>query len=207
VGDVVLLQPARTARGSIVAAFATVGVELDVLRRLKRVQRAVREDLRVVTVLREPVDRLQSYFNLRLRSGRPHHPLVWTDNEAAVFSVLRTFDMWGEAFVSDDPWLRSVAERAMSVFSADCGSLAELETLVQDSGSVVVGDVADLPAAVARLAALLECDVPALPDDPAVIDATPESMRTPVSELAMTGFRSRLGDELAAYDALTVAVG
>lgn len=204
--DLLLLQLPRTATASLVHAFAGVGIKAEVPQHLGQVRQAQRADVPIATVVRDPIDRYQSWFNTRLRSGRPHHPQIWNDREAAVFSVLRSANALGEALISEDPWLRSVGDRALVMWFNHYSPITQLAEIVEETGATVAGDMSDLPAAVARIAKLVGCAIPALPTDEAIIDATPESLRAPLSPLASAGFRTRLDEERAAYEELLAAV-
>ncbi|MDP2293308.1 MAG: hypothetical protein Q8M22_19160 [Actinomycetota bacterium] len=199
--DLVLLQLPRTARASLVTAFAGVGVTVH-LPQFGRRATELPAGAPVATVLRHPIDRLQSHFHLRVRAGRPHHPEMWTDWEAAFFTAIHTFDAWGEAIISTNEFLRSAADRGLLLWHSHERTLLELLDQPAHRDAFVAGSVDDLPAAVERLAALVQCDVPELSTDPAVIDATPPTLPRERSELAEMGFRIRLADEIERYETL-----
>ena len=200
--DLALLQLPRTAQASIIAAFATVGVEVRIVDNSKQVTRAERHALPVAMVLRDPISRIKSHFNSRLRSGRPYHQEIWTDWEAGLFTVLPTFNAWGEAIVSQNEFLRSAADRAYVYWMRHFPSLETIVSNRWTAGATIAGDVADLPTAVRRLAAFVGCDVPQLPDDPAIIDPTPDSLRAELTELAALGFRNQFAKEIELYERL-----
>ncbi len=200
--DLALLQLPRTAQASIVAAFATVGVEVTIVDNTKQVTRAERKATPLAMVLRDPIDRLESHFNSRLRSGRPYHQEIWSDWEAGLFTVLPTFNAWGEAILSKNEFLRSAADRAYVYWMRHFPNLEELVSKRWTAGAKVAGDVADLPAAVRNLAGIIGCDVPALPDDPAIIDPTPESLRAERTSLAEMGLRNQFAKEIEIYERL-----
>lgn len=57
---------------------------------------------KIIVVLRDPLERIVSGFNFRLREGRPNgHP--WSDSEAIAFSHFRTADDFLAALYSDNP--------------------------------------------------------------------------------------------------------
>lgn len=200
--DLVLLQLPRTARASLVTSFAGVGVTVHLPQFGRHGIAELPADSPVATVLRHPIDRLQSHFHLRLRAGRPHHPEMWTDWEAAFFTAIHSFDAWGEATISTNEFLRSAADRGLLLWHSSQRTLIELLDRPAHRDAFIAGSVDDLPAAVERLAALMHCDLPALSGDPVVIDATPATLPTERSELAEMGFRIRLADEIERYERL-----
>jgi len=200
--ELVLVQLPRTARASLAAAFESVGVTVHLPAPQAAAGVLQQVSAPAVAVLRHPIDRLQSLFNLRLRSGRPHRPVGWTDGEAALFSVLRNFDDLGHAVTSTDEWLRSVGDRAVLEWSRGYGSLLDVLPNPADDRVAIIGGFDDLPAAVRSIAALIGCDVPALPDDAATVDATPASLRAAPDALALMGLRIRFAEEIAHYEAL-----
>jgi len=200
--QLVLVQLPRTARASLATAFRSVGVDVHLPAPHEVAAVLQQVSAPAVAVLRHPVDRLQSWFNLRLRSGRPHRPQVWSDGEAALFSVLRTFDDLGHAVTHADEWMRSVGDRAVLEWSHGYQSLLQVLPDPSDDRVAIIDGFHDLPAAVASIAALIGCAVPALPDDAAIIDATPASLRGVPDELALMGLRIRYAEEIAHYRAL-----
>lgn len=204
--DLVLLQLPRTARASLVTAFAGVGVTVHLPRFDRRGVAELPADAPVAAVLRHPIDRLQSHFHLRLRAGRPHHPEMWTDWEAAFFAAIHTFDAWGEAIISTNEFLRSAADRGLLLWHSHQRTLIELLDQPAHRHAIIAGSVDDLPAAVQRLAELAQCPVPELPTDEAIVDPTPPTLPKERSELAEMGFRIRLADEIERYEALLARV-
>jgi len=202
VHDLVLVQLPRTARASLCAAFATVGVTVHLADRGDQRPVAAGPSAPVATVLRHPVHRLQSCFHQRVRAGRPHRERGWSDSEAAFFAAIRSFDQWGEAICSTDEFYRSAADRGLLLWDDQFGSLATVATGVATGAVIVAGSFDDLPAAAQRLAALIGSDTPTLPTDPAVVDTTPASLPRAISPLAALGMRMRLADEIERYEQL-----
>lgn len=202
--ELVLVQLPRTARGALVAAFESVGVRVHLVDHLGEVtpEGPLPHDAVRAAVLRHPIDRLQSWFHLRLRAGRPYRPTLWTDWEAAFFTALPSFDRFGEAFCSVDEFLRSAAERGFTMWGHSAGSLAATYGPRQPPDIEIAGSLDDLPAAVERLASMVGCAVPLLLTDPSVIDATPPSLPSGRSALAELGLRARLAEELDHYGQL-----
>ena len=202
--DLVLVQLPRTARSSLAAAFESVGV------RVYLVDHCGTDDLPspttghavIAAVLRDPVDRLQSWFHSRLRAGRPFRPAMWTDWEAAFFTAIPSFDRFGEAMCATDEFLRSAAERGLSMWQDTAGTLTGAYGIAKRPAVEVAGTVADLPAAVERLSAMLGCATPLLQTDASLIDATPPTLPRQRSPLAEFGLRARLADEIERYEQL-----
>lgn len=70
-------------------------------------------DIRLCFLLRDPIDRMISGFNSRMRMGRPTYAGSWSPGEAAAFSFFETPFQFLEALVGDDERLKSAAFFAM----------------------------------------------------------------------------------------------
>lgn len=202
--DLVLVQLPRTARGALAAAFESVGVRVHLVDRCGTDELPSPATGHAVSaaVLREPVERLQSWFHSRLRAGRPFRPAMWTDWEAAFFTALPSFDRFGEAMCSADEFLRSAAERGLSMWQHTAGTLTAAYGADQRPPVEIAGTMTDLPAAVERLSVMLGCAVPLLPTDASLIDATPPTLPRQRSPLAELGLRARLAEEIDRYEQL-----
>ena len=199
-----LVHLPRSASQSVHAAFTQCGIEVRLVRTPDEVINAAHDGALVRAILRHPVDRLESYFNLRLRSGRPLQPKTWSDREASSFAVIRSFAALCDALVGDDVWLQSVAERMLVTLSKGHGNLLDLHRQCPASVLRVAGTFDALPAAVESIAADLGCAAPTLSDDPAVIDATPPSLRSTPSEAGRAAIRQVMRAEIFVYQDLLV---
>lgn len=199
---ILFAQLPRTARGSLCTAFQSVGVEVALTDSDEVARSEAAKGTRVVSVLRHPVDRLQSYFNFRLRAGRPHQPELWSATEAALFSVLHTYDDFCQALLSTDELRRSIAECLLYEFGRQHKDLGHVFGDPSTSPIHVAGTFDDLSAAVEAIATLAGCRTPTLTTDPSVIDATPPSLRSALSPVAQMGMRVHMAEEIALYDML-----
>lgn len=78
--------------------------------------REIRENfprMKVSFILRDPLDRMISGFNSRLRQGRPTYNIVWTPAEAAAFTLFPSVRHWLDALLSDDEYHISSVNFAM----------------------------------------------------------------------------------------------
>jgi hypothetical protein len=70
-------------------------------------------EMKLCFILRDPLDRMISGFNSRLRQGRPTYNSPWTPAEATAFSMLPSAAHLLDAIVSDDDFHRSALDFAM----------------------------------------------------------------------------------------------
>ena len=70
--------------------------------------------MKVSFILRDPLDRMISGFNSRLRQGRPTYNIVWTPAEAAAFTLFPTVRHWLDALLSEEEFHISAVNFAMS---------------------------------------------------------------------------------------------
>jgi len=194
-----LVHLPRSASNSVSAAFSTVGVDVRLVYTPDEVAQAAHEGALVRAILRHPVDRLESYFNLRLRSGRPHRPDVWSDREASSFAVIPSFAALCDGLGGDDVWLQSVAERMLLTLSSGYRNLFDLHRQCPASVLRVAGTFEMLPASVASIAADLGCEAPTLPDDPSIIDATPATLRSVPSTAGLAAISQAMRAEISVY--------
>jgi hypothetical protein len=69
-------------------------------------------ELRLCTLIRDPLERTVSSFNSRLRQGRPKYRSMWTVEEAAAFSIFPDVRAFLDALVSDGHFEISATEFA-----------------------------------------------------------------------------------------------
>jgi hypothetical protein len=65
-------------------------------------------DMKLALILRDPLERMISGFNSRLRQGRPaHSDNLWRPAEATVFAMFPEVSRYLDALIADDEWSRS----------------------------------------------------------------------------------------------------
>jgi hypothetical protein len=74
-------------------------------------------DMKLAFVIRDPLERIISGFNSRLRQGRPRNNSPWTDSEAAAFSLFRSSDSFIQSCLSDQPFDISAVNYALGAIS------------------------------------------------------------------------------------------
>lgn len=72
-------------------------------------------EMRLCFILREPLSRMISGFNSRMRQGRPTYKSPWSPAEAAAFAMLPSHRHLLDAMLSDDEYQQSVLSHAMRV--------------------------------------------------------------------------------------------
>lgn len=70
-------------------------------------------EMRLCFILREPLSKMISGFNSRLRQGRPTYNSLWSPAEAAAFAMLPSTRHLLDAMLSDDEYQQSALAYAM----------------------------------------------------------------------------------------------
>ena len=69
-------------------------------------------DMRIAFILRDPLERMISGFNSRLRQGRPTYNKLWSPGEAAAFALFPSVKHYLDALISQDEYHRSACAYA-----------------------------------------------------------------------------------------------
>lgn len=64
---------------------------------------------KISIIVRDPLERMISGFNSRLRQGRPRNSNIWTSDEATSFAIFRDAESFLRALISDDEFQRSAS--------------------------------------------------------------------------------------------------
>ncbi len=74
-------------------------------------------DIRISFVLRDPLSRMISGFNSRIRQGRPTYHSVWTPAEAAAFNLFPSIGRLLDAILADDEFSKSAVAYTMKAIT------------------------------------------------------------------------------------------
>ncbi|MEM8754433.1 MAG: sulfotransferase [Pseudomonadota bacterium] len=172
-------------------------------------------DARFVCVLRDPLERLISAFNSRLRQGRPRYHSPWRPAEATVFAHYRRVEAFLDGLLSDDPFDVSMADFAFSqighlkrgyaFYFGDAEAAAR-----RAERFALIGEMDRMEAFFAELLKLSKAPATLLPEIAPPVHAAPERARAIVAALGeekTARLRRRLAGEYAVHDRLSALSG
>lgn len=171
--------------------------------------------MQISFVLRDPLDRIVSGFNSRLRQGRPRNQNTWQPAEAAAFAHFPRVEDFLDACISDDAYAQSAARFARQhiqhVRDGYVHHFGSVEVLRRERRRVhCVGHVDDIDAFLARLLAPLGVDyasVASLLADKHRAAVPSESVLDRYDDAQRARLRAFFADEYAIYDELLAMAG
>jgi hypothetical protein len=166
--------------------------------------------MKISFVIRDPLDRIVSGFNSRLRQGRPRNQNLWQPDEAIAFSHFRDVDEFLRACISDDEHRLSAARFArhhiQHVRDGYVHHFGSVEALRRHSHRIhCVGLVDDLDPFLTRLLAPTGVDYAAVRSmlkDQHRAALRSSALLEKFSAPELERLRSFFSDEYAIYDEL-----
>ena len=171
--------------------------------------------MKISFVIRDPLDRIISGFNSRLRQGRPRNQNLWQPDEAIAFAHFHRIEDFFAACMSDDEYQQSAARFArhhvQHVRDGYVHHFGSVEALRQNRHRIhCVGTVDGLDGFLTRLLAPVGVDYPSVRS--LLADQHRAAIRSAAllerfSDAEMTRLRSFFADEYAIYEELKSMVG
>lgn len=117
-------------------------------------------ETRLIVIRRDPLERMASGFQSRLRRGRPRYDIPWTAREEAAFAAFADAPAFFRALISKEPERVAAARRAVRAivhlrrgYAAYFGSAARVREAA--ARFALIGEIGAMERVVARMAALL----------------------------------------------------
>lgn len=155
--------------------------------------------------VRDPLKRLISGFNSRLRMGQPRYNVPWSPDEASAFARFGTPSLLGEGIVAENPELRRAAQDAMQAIQhirmGYRHYLHSVEMLEQAKARIVfIGDQARFLRDIAWLKRRIGIDADIDPPlDDIGAHRNPSHLTSALSPRAEMALRACLADDYAIY--------
>lgn len=165
---------------------------------------------RFALILRDPLERIVSAFNSRLRQGRPRAEIVWRPAEAPAFAHYRSADRFLRGLLSDDPFDMSMAayafahighlKRGYAHYFGDAEAAA-----ARADRFALIGELTEMERFYERLLTLSGAAQDLLPALSPAVHQAPPTQANALAKLTpeeQAKLRARFASEYAIYDQL-----